>query len=310
MEHVIPQSFGVFKNNFTLHNAVCDNCNQYFGDNLEIALARDSLEGLSRYEFGVKKPHQFKSIGKKTRIVTKIAEGEWKGAFAYREYSKQQGQVVINPLPQIGFLNSDASGYAYYLLSDVPDKKTSESLGFDLSRPKSMRLLGANLNDAVRVLQSKGISFKAGGEISSATDDKDILCEVEATIDETIFRAVAKIALNYLAYWEGSEFVCQTPFHPIREFVRQGRKPAYPLVRVSNQPVLADEKEIDKRHLGHIITLNWAIDNVSIVSDVSLMNWARYSVSLAKNFTGEKKNLRRGHFFNSYDSEIIVLTIL
>jgi len=36
VEHVMPQSFGLFTNNLTLVNTVCDDCNQYFGDNLEI----------------------------------------------------------------------------------------------------------------------------------------------------------------------------------------------------------------------------------------------------------------------------------
>ena len=49
VEHVIPQSFGVFKNNFTLNKVVCDDCNNYFGDNLEIDLARDTYEGHSRF---------------------------------------------------------------------------------------------------------------------------------------------------------------------------------------------------------------------------------------------------------------------
>jgi len=37
-EHVMPQSFGLFTNNFTL-KIVCDDCNKYFGDNLEIPMA-------------------------------------------------------------------------------------------------------------------------------------------------------------------------------------------------------------------------------------------------------------------------------
>lgn len=125
-------------------------------------------------------------------------------------------------------------------------------------------------------------------------------------VDERIF-VVVKIALNYLAYWEGPKFVFQTSFRQIREFVRYGRRPTYPLVKVFNQPALGDEGEIDKRRLGHIITLDWVSDDVSILSYVSLLNWVRYSVSLAKNFTGKKKDLTRGHFFNLYDFKIIEL---
>ena len=45
-EHVIPQMFGRFKNNLILRGFVCDNCNRYFGDNLELALGRDTIEGI------------------------------------------------------------------------------------------------------------------------------------------------------------------------------------------------------------------------------------------------------------------------
>ena len=64
-EHVLPQSFGRFKNNFTLNKVVCDDCNKYFGDHLEISLGRDTFEGMSRFEHKIKKPKDFKSPGKK-----------------------------------------------------------------------------------------------------------------------------------------------------------------------------------------------------------------------------------------------------
>ena len=54
-EHVIPQSFGKFRNNLTLRHLVCDACNQFFGDNVGLARARDTLEGQSRVDFGVKR---------------------------------------------------------------------------------------------------------------------------------------------------------------------------------------------------------------------------------------------------------------
>lgn len=49
IEHAIPQSFGRFQNNFALRNLVCDDCNQYFGNHLELFLGRDSYEGHLRF---------------------------------------------------------------------------------------------------------------------------------------------------------------------------------------------------------------------------------------------------------------------
>ncbi|HMJ10624.1 MAG TPA: HNH endonuclease [Polyangiaceae bacterium] len=52
VEHVVPQSFGRFEGNLTLINVVCDDCNEFFGNELELYLARDTPDGLSRFRFG------------------------------------------------------------------------------------------------------------------------------------------------------------------------------------------------------------------------------------------------------------------
>ena len=308
VEHVIPQSFGVFENNLTLHNTVCDSCNQYFGDNIEIALARDSIEGASRFEFQLREPNEFKSFGRKSRMVIKVAEGDWKGAYAYREYSEGEEKVIIKPLPQVGLLKANSPEYEYHLLNDVPAKEHLDKQGFDLSQPKSIRIVGTDVETATTTLNNKGIAFKVSGETPQAQGTQtDFLCRVEATIDQTIFRAVSKIAFNYLAYWEGPDFVLHDNFGPTREFIRKGVKAKYPLVRATDEAILGDEPVQSKRRLGHIVTLNWALDKVSIVSQVSLLNLAKYSVSLAADFAGEKRNITRGHFFSINDHKVFEL---
>jgi hypothetical protein len=308
IEHVIPQSFGLFKNNFTLRNIVCDDCNKYFGDNLEIAMARDTFEGASRFAFNVKSADEFKSLGKRSRMKIKIAEGEFKGAYAYKEYSQEQNRIVIKPLPQIGFLKNDLIGYEYFLLDQIPHKSYLDENGFDMKNPRAIKAFGIEVDSVRQILSEKGINFKYQGEaVPPENPEEDWLCEVEALIDSTIFRTVAKIALNYLAYWEGKNFVEHHSFDPSRIFIRHGLKADYPLVKVDDSPILGDEPVVGKRRLGHIITVNWAADGVSIVSQVSLFNWANYRVSLARDFSGEWRDLRRGHFFNVNNGEILDL---
>ena len=69
-EHVIPQCFGKFTpDNLILYNDVCDECNQYFSENLELFLGRDTLEGIERFRHGIKsKSH----INNRKRIKSKI----------------------------------------------------------------------------------------------------------------------------------------------------------------------------------------------------------------------------------------------
>jgi hypothetical protein len=310
VEHVMPQSFGVFRANFTLENRVCDDCNEFFGDNLEIVLARDSVEGTSRFEFGLKRPSEFRHIGNRSRIRIKIAEGEYKGAYAYREYSQKQDRIVIKPAPQVGFLRRTLPEYQYFLLDNIPHKDELENGDFDLKSRRAIRVIGADFDAAREALSRKEIDFQFKGEEerSRGKPMQDIACEITIRIDDAVLRAFAKIAFNYLSYHEPVDFVLHQSFDPMRNFIRYGTHVSYPLVIVDDNPILRDEPVEGKRRLGHIITVNWASDKVSIVSQVSIFNDATYVACLARNFLGERRDIRRGHFFNVNSNEILELS--
>ncbi len=303
VEHVIPQSFGLFKNNFTLIRKVCDDCNQYFGDNLEIALARDTYEGQSRFEFNVKNSKDFKTAGKKSRIIIRIAEGPFKGTYAYREYSTDQDDIVLKPVPQVGFLLKDSEEYDYFLLDEIPEKEYLEKNKYDLQNRKAIRAFGIDAKLLEQKLNEKDIFFKLGGEIVPPDKSDGLLCDMEGEIDSIIFRAISKIGFNYLAFQQDSEFMCQDSFDTMRRFIRYGEKTTYPLVRVLERPILSDE-DSRRRRLGHLITVNWAGNGISIVSQVALFNWITYSISLARGYAGERKDIKKGNFFNTVNQEI------
>ena len=309
-EHVLPQSFGLFKKNPVLKNIVCDECNQYFGDNLEIDLARDTFEGQLRYDYHVKKPLEFKSKGKKSRLIIKVSEGPFKGTYGYRYYSEEENKVLLRPSPQIGLLKKNSTEYEYFLLDQVPFKDSLKKGCYNLDDQQAIIILGCDPKIADEVLKEKGFVFKAGGEKECPKESGDNwLCEVEGKIDQSIFRSVAKIALNYLTYWEGKEFVLHSDFNPIRNYIRNGIKVSYPLIRAVNKAILGDEIKSRKRKLGHIITINWAPDKISVIAQVSLFNWITYYVCLAKSFSGEHRNITRGSFFNVNTYEILELGI-
>ena len=305
-EHVLSQSFGKFNNNLTLNKLVCDVCNQYFGDNLEISLGRDTFEGMARFEHNVKKANEFKSLGKKSRLKIKVNEGPLKGAYAYREYSEQEGTIITNPLPQVGFKLKTSANFDFFLIDKVPPKEDIEK-NYDLKEPKSIVLLGCNVEEAQRHLSEKGISFKVDSEGHPLKRDTDWEFEVTGKIDQIILRSIAKIAFNYLTYWAGREFVIDNPFHPIRRYIRYGEKTSFPFVVIIEKAILGDEPIEGKRRLGHLITLDWSNNKLSIASQVSLFNWMTYLVLLAKDYKGKQFNIRKGNFFNIADNEIIEL---
>ena len=315
-EHVLPQSFGKYKNNLTLNikndlrlkEVVCDECNEYFGKNTEISLGRDTFEGMARFEHEVKKIHEFKSLGKRSRFKIKIDEGSCKGAFAYREYSEIDDKIVIKPIPQIGFKKRENdTTYEYFPLDEIPDKDFLEN-NFDLKAVKSIHVLGIDSETAKKYLSEKSIPFKPAGESYPSGNMDDLGCVVTGRIDQIIFRALAKIGFNYLSYWAGPEFVLRNSFDPIRRFIRFGEEGDYPFVIIIEQTILGDEPVVGKRRVGHLITLDRSKNKQSIVSQVSLFNLMTYSVLLAKNYSRNDFSLQQGSFFNIADNEIYELT--
>ncbi len=307
-EHVLPQSFGKFKNNLTLNKIVCDECNEYFGNHLEISLGRDTLEGMSRFEHKVKNKHEFKSPGKKSRINIKVDEGPFKGAYAYREYSDSEDKIIIKPIPQVGFKKIDGADYVYFPLDEIPDKQYLEK-HFSLKAPKSIAVLGCTADKAQKHLSEKNISLSLSpdGEFSPSENLPDWGCVVTGKIDQIIFRSIAKIAFNYLTYWAGRDFVVDSSFNPIRRYIRFGEEISFPFVVIIEKAIMFDEPIEGKRRLGHLITLDWSDNKLSIASNVSLFNFNTYSVLLAKNYKGKSFNLRKGNFFNIADNEILEL---
>jgi hypothetical protein len=308
VEHVVPQSFGRFRNNLTLHNCVCDGCNKYFGDSLEIALGRDTYEGGLRFDYGLRQPSEFKSLGKKSRLTVRIHEGEFKGAYAYREYSEDQQQIILKPVPQVGFRKLVDSEIEYYLLDDIAMKQYFDQNGYDLDQPGSIRILPSTEVESIKtVLLEKGFTFKPHKDVNPDNSEPSLLCKIEGVIDESIIRSVAKIAFNYLAYWQGAQFMLESDFNPTREFIRYGVKPQYLLVKIRQESVLGDEPVSGKRRSGHLLTVDWAADKRSIVAQVSLLNWLTYSVCLARDFLGEHRAIQKGHFFDPYSQQILQL---
>lgn len=304
-EHVLPQSFGRFENNFTLRDSVCDECNQYFGDNLELALARDTYEGHLRFSHRVKDQAEFRPFGSASRIVMRVLEGPFEGAFAYRQYSPQAAEVVIQPLPQVGFLMSGSGKYAYFLLDDLPTEQELRERGFDSQHQRAICGIAVDGDTLRAKLEERGITFQRNGEVVPPQQSQSLLCEMEGSIDQQIFRAVAKIAFNYLLYWQGPAFLSKESFDAARRYIRYGENPGYRMVAIRQEAILADEPIVGRRRLGHLITTGWARDGVSIIGQVSIFNWVTYSVSLLRDYRGEHRNVTRGHFFDVANRQIL-----
>ena len=98
----------------------------------------------------------------------RIHEGEFKGAYAYREYSDDQQQIILKPVPQVGFRKLMESDIEYYLLDQIPTKEYFDQNGYDLDQPGSIRLLPSTEVESIKgVLLEKGFTFKVSQRCES-----------------------------------------------------------------------------------------------------------------------------------------------
>ena len=80
-EHVIPAAFcagfsGVLTLAPSLRPAICDRCNQRFGDTLELALGRDSYEAVLRLHHGMKPARDAGDVGQRRLEFTLPEDGK------------------------------------------------------------------------------------------------------------------------------------------------------------------------------------------------------------------------------------------
>jgi hypothetical protein len=304
-EHVIPQSLGNFNNNLVLNTtlknkAVCDNCNQYFGDNIEFDLGRDTIEGIFRYHLGVKKSKDFKPPRNK-RTTIKIIEGEMKGAYASCKFDKL-GNFGVDLISQISLKNKNTGENVYFRLNEIKTRAEFEADGFVVKGENAITIIPKNndeLNQIRKLLESKG--FKLEGEYKfypfSEKDKATVKGEFTSIVDKIIFRSIAKIAFNYLTYNHGVDFALNKNFNDVRNFIKNGEDTGVQYVYMNNKPVIENENLSGaKITLGHILTIDW--EKSDIVSMVSLFNTFRYKVILSSNFKGIYRPIAKGHHFN------------
>ncbi|MFM9329084.1 HNH endonuclease [Paenibacillus mesotrionivorans] len=299
-EHVLPQAFGLFENNFTLIDTVCDECNQYYGNTLELPLARDSYEGMLRFNHGIKQAKEYKGTGKQARLRFRVAEGPLKGAITYREYSSEKNEVVMMlARNQIGFLQGDTQEWLFFLLYEIPTKEELMKLGVDLNSAGSITLLECDIELATERLAMQGISFKVEGDRSGRNESDTGLFQMQGTIDTVIYRAIAKIAFNYFTYLNGSKLALLEEFDAIRRYVRLGELPEYQIVSLVERAILGDEPTEGLRRSGHIVTIEKHKQYPSLLmSQVSINNMFTYLVILNPDANIEVNE--SGHFFNPH----------
>jgi len=298
-EHILPQGFGLFAGNLVLHGKVCDDCNQILGDELDVRIARDTYQGLERFQTGIKDPSEYKHLGARSKISFKVREGLFEGSYAYIEYSQERESLVLKPIEQIGLLKRIDSKYDFFRLESFPPKEGLDLSRYDLKVAKGVMILSERLDEARRLLKSAGIHLKAAHPFESGKETySNVLLEITTTVDDVIRRGIAKIAFDYLAYFNSADVLLSEAFDPVRFYIRNAETPDLPLVHFSNDPILHDEPKNGLQRVGHIVAVKWNAFHDAILSKVSLFNDLTCTVILAYGKRDIAIVVDKGSFWN------------
>ena len=306
-EHVIPQCLGRFSNNLLLNKFVCDDCNQYFGDKVELFLGRDSLESILRLQHGLRPKDCLK---KRKRVKSKINDGPFKGVILREHCIDDSGKMFGEKVVQAGFYHKEKMEYEYFELGDIPFSTELIERGYEIKNC-TIWLIGDI--DEVKLLkyelEGKGIPLKNDEEVQKVIPDGIFLILAEATLDRVIMRGICKIAFNYLAYIAGKHFVLNKNFNEIRKFIRYDQNNEEEYLSVNQLPILHDDQWLArfamKVTIGHLIVLEWK--GKKIVSKVGLFNTHTYLINLCKSYDGIWIPLTGGHHFDIENKEVTKL---
>lgn len=304
-EHVVSQCFGKFRSNLVLKNFVCDECNQYFGDRIELYLGRDSFESIERLRHGIKPKNK---NNKPIRKISKIIEGDFKGAIVREVKMGQTGNILVEKPVQVGFLHKKTGCYEYFAIGKIPTGKELSAKGYEIKYATVILIASENeLTSLISELKDKGINLNTKSEYIKGTKTGEIVkIETEITLDRVLMRGLCKIAFNYLAYTVGKNFILSCNFDEVRKFIRYDEGNSLEFIKVNESPILHDDQKLEKFGAktteGHLIIIGYK--NNGVYSKLSLFNNLTYGIYLCKKYEGIYIPIKCGHHFDIQHKEV------
>jgi len=311
-EHVLPAAFGAFQGALTLTDAVCADCNQYFGNHLDRPFARDSGEAVLRLRFGLKDPAGLPAMFADRVTVRLPDDGSRWGGVVLKFGSPAAGNEapgVHLAAPQVGCERHDGR-WDYFTEDEIPPRK-------ELARRFQYAYTGSALvftesdgdeNRLVRLLGEAACGrFKVTGRLASFPpfERGNLRAEVNWRFDTLLSRGIAKVALNYLAHVQGSDFVMHFDFDPVRRFIRYGEAAPPNLIRFYDPAAFCTAHGPAPWHRGHLLAVSWDAKNRCVLVAFSpFLETMTYMVMLADDFRGVWREIGAAHFYDLEDKQV------
>jgi hypothetical protein len=291
-EHGLPNAFGKFKSNFTLRGMVCAPCNQYFGEFLDLYLARGTPDGLNRFAYGAADPKNYKPL-RRAPLHATPSSGPFAGAPLGFEYS--DGQLMAMVRENVGFRPVDEEREPkWYLLDRLPTPTELKDAIGGGGRQIEIQINAVDHEAVRRQLLALGYSVGELQLVRPGNWRGEGKIDITVTLGLEFARCIGKISFNYLAQWYGARTALLPQFNGIRRFVRYGEAtPDFrwrPLkgsfVHGRGQPLM-----------GHAVAVEWTRERV--IGRVSFApQEIHYEIDLSHDPFLILPAENKGHFFD------------
>ncbi len=284
----------MFRHGLTLRS-VCGDCNQYFGNNLELHFARETGESIVRFQHGLR---DTTAGDPGSRLTVRVkAPGPIFGAKVLLALNAEANGIDIIYLPQVGFAEENSEEWTWYLPHELASEiilalKTGSCVQYFYTSPAELEQLRARLRE---------LGFPATRQLKKEIipPQPEMTARVTYLFDTIIRRCVAKIAFNYLAYVlnEDTRLLLREDFDAVRDFIRHGMLAKHTIVAPIGSPRLTQESRSGSLVDGHMLGVGWSARE-SILCNLSIFNAMTYQVALCRNYRGLWFALSSVHAFD------------
>jgi len=289
--------FGTYEGNLTTWG-VCRECNNvHFGQKLEHAFGRNSMEAIFRLIFGAKDPDEAHEIGGDRAMAIYLDDDEFRGA-RLSWSSDGAGSFRAEMPPQVIIQHESV---------DVPRALLEQEITSEAIRPSlkgSTVLIPGDPDDEkvprlIARMQSAGFVFMGDMErvhVPPRTE-REFLLRIDAVVDDAIARVMTKIAVNFLAATAGYEFAMRPEFRPMRKYARYGEPELRRRVLSAPMSIAVDAAR-GRYGDGHILTLDWSPEDGFVIAQICLYNRITHQVHLADKVNAEWREIRTAYSFD------------
>lgn len=277
-----------------------------------MALTRRSVEGLERYQFGIKKPSEIAKFRYGDVVLRAKIDGDFADA-QFEQRSDERGEKLVGRLvPTVAVRRRDSQGFVRFNEDQVRDG--SWLMNAEVDWRLGYKVFGneAAVQRLETVLESQGV-VPAVRRPLLPPKNGEITVEQEFQVTLEMQRALAKIVFNYLTYCEGPDYALLDDFDVIRGFIRYGEAAATPRVlsheglpfsRINaGDSVLEDGP---RRPVVHFVSVGTNPEHRNVVGAITLFGFMTHRVMMAENVRGKTPG-PRAHLYNVAMLQVIEL---